>query len=89
MRTTRKQVEGLFEHFCNVLGLRQATSYDDHGAYRLDYAACYGGYVIERIDDESSGVSQPFGETRRTAGEMWSAMHFALRALETQRREQP
>ena len=86
-RTTRKQVESLFGTFANRLGMRVATRFDDHGAYRLDYAPVYGGYNIERIDDTSSGVSLPFGEQRRSAGEMWSAMHFALRAIEVHEKE--
>jgi hypothetical protein len=82
MRTSRKQVEGVFERFCEASGNRVAKTYDDHGALRLDYAAEYGGYNIEKINDETSGVSHPFGDTRRTAREMWDTLHFALRVLE-------
>lgn len=82
MRTTRKQVEGVFERFCEASGNRVAQRFDDHGALRLDYVAEYGGYSIERIDDETSGVSHPFGDTRRPPREMWDTLQFALRVLE-------
>ena len=82
MRTTKAQVEGIFKRLAEACGKRIATSYNDVGAWRLDYTACYGGYNIEEIDNERGGISQPMGGQRMKAGEFWSACYFALRAIE-------
>lgn len=66
-RTTKADIELWFGHLCNDLGKRVATSYDDVGAWRLDYVACYGGWNIEEICTESGGIRHPF-DSRRYAG---------------------
>lgn len=84
MRTNKSAVEGMFRIFIKTYGGRVAKSAFDHGAFRLDYEPCYGGYVIEKISDDSTGVSHPFGSDRRRPTEMWDILHFALRTLESQ-----
>ena len=85
-RITDKQVHGFFATFARATGHRVARSYNDVGAWRLDYNGVYGGYVVEEIVNSSGGVSLPLGEGRRKATEMWYAMHFALRTLENRKR---
>ncbi len=87
MRTTRKQVESIFERFVKEIGGRVATAYDDHGTYRLDYNPTYGGYSIERISDTGTGVSMPFGMSRKSASEMWGALRFALDTIELMKKQ--
>jgi hypothetical protein len=81
-RITNKQVEGLFKTLATKCGRRVATSYDDVGAWRLDYNSVYGGWNIEEISSATGGVTNPLGESRRKNAEMWYTMHFALRAID-------
>lgn len=81
-RTTRKDAHAAFERLIKAIGGRVATSYDDHGAYQLDWNASYGGGVIELISDESCGVSHPFGSERHKAAPFCDMVHFAMRAIE-------
>lgn len=83
MRTSKQQVESVFAMLATATGHHVAKSWDDVGAWKLTYAACYGGYAIEEISNEHGGIFHPLGERRRPAGEMWSTMHFALRAIES------
>jgi len=48
----------------------------EKGQWRLDYASCYGGYVIEENMD-NGGISHPFGSRRVNK----SHMEYALRML--------
>jgi hypothetical protein len=81
-RITRKNVEGMFETLCKVMGKRIATDYNDVGAWRLDYIACYGGWVIEEVCNEAGGIRHPIVDNRKGNRDMWEAMRFALRTLE-------
>ncbi len=83
---TKSMVEAAFARLCKVMGHKVAESYQDVGAWRVDYVGCYGGYVVERIDNSSGGVSHPFGIIRRNAREMYQAMHFAIDAVEYKER---
>lgn len=51
------------------------------GAWVLDYAAPYGGYVIHEMANEGGGVSTPFGSRRRSARDFCMVVEFALTAL--------
>lgn len=82
---TRKDADAQFERLVKAIGGRVATSFDDHGAYQLDWNATYGGGVIERISANSSGVSQPFGSQRHSAKDFCNMVHFAMRVLEQTR----
>lgn len=77
MRTTKKEVEAVFKQFCEDNDFKIAESAVDVGGYTLDYAACYGGYVINRISNDGGGVSQPFGYMRRGAKELVDCLRFA------------
>lgn len=80
-RTTRKQVEGIFAVFVNSIHGHVATDYNDVGGYSLDYASAYGGYRVERVENEQGGVTTPLGNTRRPATEMWHTLYFATDAI--------
>lgn len=81
MRTTKHEIAGVFGLWVKAVGGRVAASYNDVGGYRLDHAACYGGYRIERIETESGGVSDVF-TVRLPAGEFVTALRMAMRSLE-------
>ncbi len=74
-RYTKKDAQAAFERLCAILGERPAGSAYDHGAWQLDYASQYGGYQIERIDDETLGVSLPLGARRFSAQGLWWFVH--------------
>lgn len=84
MRVTRKNIEGVFELFCKAIGqpysLTMPAQPDESTLY-LDYASEYGGWVIARRYPDTS-ETRPFGDTRRSAREMWETLYFALRTLE-------
>lgn len=67
MRTTKNQIESAFALFCKVAGFRKATTFNDVGALELDYNPVYGGYVIDRIENDGGAVSCPFTEYRLPA----------------------
>lgn len=85
MKTTKEQLARAFEYFCSEYGYRIAKSYDDHGALRLDHNSIYGGYNIERIADEGSGISFPFDSgNRHSATELYDMLWFAIRVKQHQ-----
>ena len=49
------------------------------GSWNLNYAACYGGYLLVEYLD--GGEHCPLGHRRRTASEFCSTVAFALSAL--------
>lgn len=79
-RTIRAEVVGMFNRLCTAVGYK---------AYRwkLDYAACYGGYVIEDYDENGVMQPHPFGYQRRPGGEMYSALCLACEAVEMMKKE--
>lgn len=81
-RYTRKDAERAFERLIHAINGRIATSYNDVGAYRLDWNGIYGGGVIEEITSEGGGVRQPFGMMRRNAREFCEAVRFAIDAIQ-------
>jgi hypothetical protein len=80
-RYTRKDAEAAFTRLISAIGGRVATTYNDVGAYRLDWNGTYGGGNIELITSQSGGVSQPFGMQRRNAREFCDSVRFALDTL--------
>lgn len=84
MRTTIKEVEGVFRLWVAAINGRAAESYKDVGAYKLDYAACYGGYRVERICNEAGGVSD-VTLSRAPAAEFVAGLRIAMRSIEQMR----
>jgi hypothetical protein len=80
-RYTRKDAEAAFDRLCAATGHRRATAYNDVGGWSLDYAACYGGFVIESPCNDGGGITQPFGSRRRTAREFCDVVRFAIDAI--------
>jgi len=92
-RVTRGQVEAMFRKMCAAIGKEVSTGYDSNqmgntgkaigfkvGTWTLDYAACYGGYVVEEYDNSGGGVSRPMGETRHSARTMWHILQASTYA---------
>lgn len=78
-RYTRKDAEAAFDRLCAATGHRRATAYV--GGWSLDYAACYGGFVIEEPTSSGGAITQPFGSRRRTAREFCDVVRFAVDAM--------
>lgn len=78
---TRKDAVKAFERLVKTIGGRVATSYNDVGAYRLDWNPTYGGGNIELVCSVSGGVSQPFGPQRHNAREFCDMVRFAIDAI--------
>jgi hypothetical protein len=85
MRTTKGNVESAFKYFIQAIGGRVANRYDDHGGFVLDHGI--GGYIIEQICSNSSGVNQPFGSQRMKAEAFYDACWLAIRAIELKEKE--
>lgn len=81
MRTTKHEVVAVFGRLVKAMGGKVAESYKDVGGYELDYNPTYGGYVINRISNESGAVDCQFGMGRLHAREFVSACHFAIAVL--------
>lgn len=54
------------------------------GAWCLDYAGVYGGFVVHEISNEGGGVGTPLGHLRRNARDFCDAVRFALDAMACQ-----
>lgn len=81
MRTTKAEVEAVFGRLLTVLGKPRAQRWNDVGGWSLDYAACYGGWVITEVVNMDGGITHPLGEGRLPAREFVRAMHFAIRTV--------
>lgn len=86
MRVNKQNIKSRFIALCDALGKRVATNYKDVGAWSLDYARCYGGYIIVEIMEH--GESHPFGHERVSANELYTMINFALRAIALDRPDQ-
>ena len=86
-RATRTEVNEVFELFCKAIGKRVAATYNDIGAWTLDYAKKCGGYVIYQIINERGAKETPLGDQRYSATELVERMRFALRWLEQKDRD--
>ena len=85
MRTTKGKVESAFKYFIQAIGGRIAARFDDHGGYVLVHGL--GGYVIEQIAENSTGVNQPFGSQRMKAEAFYDACWLAIRAIELKEKQ--
>ena len=79
---TRIELNEVFKLFCEVIGKRVAQTWNDVGAWTLDYAKEYGGYVIYQIINDRGAKEIPLGDQRYSGIELVERMRFALRWLE-------
>jgi len=79
MKITKKYVEAVFERFLGNIGGRKASSYNDTGAFQLDYKPIFG-YRIEKIDNSLGGISTPFGDRKKPL-EFTESLHVAMDAI--------
>lgn len=81
-RATKTEVNEVFKLFCKAIGKRVAATYNDAGAWTLDYAKEYGGYIIQEIIDNTGARDTPLGDQRYSSTGLVERMRFALRWLE-------
>jgi hypothetical protein len=70
MRTSKKDVQNLFDLVCNVYNLPTSAIlrnqnpnqefYYSNEFYKLDYASCYGGYSFRKVE-KGTGEDFAFG----------------------------
>lgn len=82
MKVTNQDVHGMFRRFLTAIDGKEAGRFDDHGMYSLDHNPTYGGYKIEQIELDSTGVSYPFVNIRLSAREMYYALLMACTAID-------
>ncbi len=88
MRTTRKQLEGLCATINRITG-----SPSEHATGRtwnvghFMISSAYGGYELQRVDNDSGGVSCPIGNGHGPARELADQMRAFIRGLEFARYE--
>ena len=85
-RATKTEVNEVFSLFCKAIGKRVAATYKDTGAWTLDYAREYGGYVIQQIINDGGAKDTPLGDQRYSVTELVERMRFALRWLDQEDR---
>ena len=73
-RTTKADVLGMFGRLVKTVGEKAK-------GWRLDYASCYGGYVIQDVA-ENGGRENPLGLNRHDAKTMYYIMHHQCMLLE-------
>lgn len=76
-RISKKELEGMFNRFCMMW--KRVKGGED--VYRLDYIACYGGYMVVK-DLDKGGESAPFTSRRYNLKEMYHVLDFACSVLE-------
>ena len=86
-RATSTEVNEVFKFFCKAIGKRVAQTWNETGAWTLDYAKQYGGYVIYQIINDGGAKETPLGAQRYGATELVERMRFALRWLEHKDRD--
>lgn len=57
------------------------------GAWDLDYNPTYGGCIVTEIVTDGGGITHPLGDSRETPAVFCAMVRFALRALDTPRRD--
>ncbi len=82
MRITRKLLDLQLGWLLKLLGKEQGFK---PGQWGLDYAACYGGYVIVEYE-ENGGESHPLGQRRLSVKELSHALNMMI-ALESYKRQ--
>jgi len=81
-RTTKADVRNAFENLCKVIG--KSTDCGSQpgkanvGAWFLDAAPRYGGYIIDEIVNGNGGVRHPTLEYRVSGAEFVRTVRFAL-----------
>ena len=81
-RATKSEVNEVFTLFCKAIGKRIAETWNDTGAWTLDYAREHGGYVIQEIINDHGAKEMPLGGQRYSPTQLVERMRFALRWLE-------
>ena len=80
MRTTKKELRALFGHLCKALGRAESTESREPGSWYLGHNSVYGWGIVE-VGGEGQGELQPFGLRNYSAGELATAIRFALEAI--------
>lgn len=62
-------------------------TYRTVGAWTLDYAGCYGGWVIEQIDSKFGAIDHPFGHKRHNISQMYAMICFSRESLRLKKNE--
>ena len=86
-RATITELNEVFSLFCKAIGKRLAETWNDVGAWTLDYAKEYGGYVIHEIINDHGAKEMPLGDQRHSTTELVERMRFALRWLEQKNKD--
>jgi len=85
------EIKQLFERFTKLAKLKTSSKRNDREKnpnaeyyknefYKLDFASCYGGYVIRKVLT-GTGEDGIFGETRRNKKEMESFLRGLVYGL--------
>lgn len=80
MRLTQSNLDQAFANFCNAIGFRVASAYNDVGALRIEHAN--GVYTIYRIGTEHGGVSHFGPYTWYTLRELYEHLQFTTRVIQ-------
>jgi len=64
-----------------LIGMTENRLRSIPGGWALDHNSAYGGYVVEEIMFESTGITQPFGPYRRNAREFVTMVRDVINAL--------
>lgn len=83
-RITRKMIETRFNTFAKLMDMEITHipfGQANVGKLYLDHQSVYGGYCIRLVDNESGGVSCPFGDIRYSARQFFDMLCFANAAL--------
>ena len=88
MRISKEKLTKEFENTAELFGKSLIVREHDQsgklihnvGAWELDHAPCYGGYVITEVACDTGAMSTPAGTPRRSAKEM-SDFLYSLRVL--------
>ena len=84
-RTTKAEIQSAFTVWLKAIGGHEAIQYNDANGYRLDYAACYGGWRIEQVASDGHGIRN-VNNQRMPSGAFRQALNLASESIREYRR---
>lgn len=78
---TQEEIEGVHELPSGSRPIGDGSQCTIPGGWYLDHNSVYGGYVVEEIMFNSTGVTQPFGPYRRNARDFVTMVRDIINAL--------
>lgn len=82
MKTTKKELQIMFNRFLKTIGERPAEHSRDEDGFNLEHNSVYKGYMIDQITNDKGAIRHPFINLRMSKSEMYQCLWFACNVIE-------